>query len=74
MEEEERALDLARKQIEGQERDEHQALEETAPDLIRLERYERRAWSRQKRAIRAFMKIKLMARLAASTSSALPIA
>jgi hypothetical protein len=43
----ERALDLARKQIEQQERDEHEALKEAIPDLIRLERYERRAWSRQ---------------------------
>jgi hypothetical protein len=42
------------------ERDESAALEEAAPDLIRLDRYERRAWSRQKRAIREFMNMKLM--------------
>jgi hypothetical protein len=42
------------------ERDEFAALEEAAPDLIRLDRYERRAWSRQKRAIRDFMNMKLM--------------
>jgi hypothetical protein len=42
------------------ERDEFAALEEAAPDLIRLDRYERRAWSRQKRAIRGFMNMKLL--------------
>ncbi len=55
--EEERALDLARKQIEQQQRDEHEALKMAIPDLIRLERYERRAWSRQQRAIREFLNI-----------------
>jgi hypothetical protein len=57
-EEEQRALDLAWKQIEQQQRDEHQAMQEAIPDLIRLERYERRAWSRQQRAIREFLNIK----------------
>jgi len=57
-EEEQRALDLARKQIEQHQRDEHQAMEEAIPDLLRLERYERRAWSRQQRAIREFLNIK----------------
>ena len=57
-EEEQRALDLARKQIEQQQRDEHEALQKAIPDLIRLERYERRAWSRQQRAIREFLNIK----------------
>ena len=56
--EEERALDLARKQIEQQQRDEHEAMQEATPDLVRLERYERRAWSRQQRAIREFLSIK----------------
>ena len=42
------------------ERDEFAALEEAAPDLIRLDRYERRAWSRQKRAIGDFMNMKWM--------------
>ena len=51
-------LDLASKQIE--ERDEFEALEEAARDLIRLERYERRTRSRQNRAIRNFMNLKLM--------------
>ena len=46
--------------IEEQDRDEFEALEQAAVDLIRLDRYERRAWSRQKCAIRAFMNLKLM--------------
>jgi hypothetical protein len=40
------------------ERNESQALLEALPDLVRLDRYERRAWARQKRAIRNFMRIK----------------
>src|SRR5271167_2952664 len=43
----------------SRERDETAAPAEAARDLIRLDRYERRG-SRQKRAIRAFMNIKLM--------------
>ena len=58
IEEEERAVDPARKQIK--ERDEFEAFEKAAIDLIRLDRYEHRARSRQKRAIRAFMNVKLM--------------
>jgi len=60
LEAERHALKLARKLIEEQEWDKYEALEEAAPDLIRLDRYERRAWSRQKRAIRSFMNLKLM--------------
>jgi hypothetical protein len=60
-EEEERALQLAREQIRRQQRNEYEALEEAIPDLIRLERYERRAWSRHKRAIREFGLIKFLA-------------
>ncbi len=41
------------------ERDEFEAMEVGAPDLIRLDRYERRIWSRQKRAFRDFQKMKL---------------
>jgi hypothetical protein len=41
------------------ERDEHEALRKSIGDLVRLLRYERRAWSRRKRAVRAFMAIKL---------------
>ena len=55
----ERAVALARRQIEEQERDEHEALEAAAVDLVRLDRYQRRAWSRQKRALRDFLDIKL---------------
>ena len=36
-------------------RDETEALEESMPDLERLNRYERRAWSRRKRAFGAFL-------------------
>ena len=40
---------------EGAERDEHDALCEGLCDLERLLRYEKRAWSRRKKAIHAFM-------------------
>jgi hypothetical protein len=53
-----RHLELARTEIRRQQRNEYEALEEAAPDLIRLERYERRAWSRQQRAIWEFLNIK----------------
>ena len=39
------------------ERDEFDAKRSAMPDLDRLERYRRRAWSRQKRAIRRFIEI-----------------
>jgi hypothetical protein len=38
-------------------RDEFDALRRALPDLNRLARYKRRAWSRQRRAIRQFMEI-----------------
>jgi hypothetical protein len=41
------------------ERDEVDAVREAMPDLERLARYERRAWSRRKRAMRNFIDIKL---------------
>jgi hypothetical protein len=41
-----------------QERDEVDAMREAMPDLVRLARYERRAWSRRKRAMLEFIKIK----------------
>ena len=44
---------------EDAERDDYEALREGIGDLLRLLRYERRAWSRRQRAIRAFMVIKL---------------
>jgi hypothetical protein len=43
------------------ERDEHDALCEAIPDLNRLRRYERRAWSRRRRAVRAFIAIQACA-------------
>jgi hypothetical protein len=39
------------------ERDEFDAMRSAMPDLDRLERYWRRAWSRERRAIRRFMEI-----------------
>jgi hypothetical protein len=51
-------LEFAMKRIE--ERDDGEALEAAAPDLIRLDRYERRTWARQKRTIRDFVNLKLM--------------
>ena len=47
------------------ERDDAAALEEAAADLVRLDRYERRTWSQQKRAILEFMNIKLTKGIAA---------
>jgi hypothetical protein len=44
--------------IAANERDEHEALKAAAPDLVRLERYEHRAWLRKRRAIREFARIK----------------
>jgi hypothetical protein len=49
-------LDQASKLV--QERDEPEAVQEALPDLVRLDRYEQRAWSRQKRAIRNLMKLR----------------
>jgi hypothetical protein len=60
-------LDLANKQID--ERDEVEAVQEAVRDLIRLDRYERRTWSRQKRAIREFTNLKLMRALSNAVSS-----
>jgi hypothetical protein len=50
-------LDQAGKLLK--ERNERQAVLEALPDLVRLDRYERRAWSRQKRAIRNFIRIQV---------------
>ena len=41
-------------------RDEHDALREGLCDLVRLLRYETRAWSRRGKAVRAFTAIKMM--------------
>jgi hypothetical protein len=55
-------LELARKQIEASQRDEYEAFEAAVRDLVRLERYESRVWSRQKRAFREFVRIKTTGR------------
>ena len=69
-EEEERfALELAREEIRRRQRTDYQALEEAIPDLIRLERYERRAWSRQRRAICEFLNIKFTRNLVEMAAS-----
>jgi hypothetical protein len=49
----EQTRERARIQIE--QRDEYEALEAAIGDLIRLDRYQRRVWSRQKRVIREFI-------------------
>jgi hypothetical protein len=49
----------ARQLIEERERNEFQALEEAAADLIRLDRYEGRSWSQQKRAINNFINLRM---------------
>jgi hypothetical protein len=46
------------KQKLSKSRDEFDAMRRAMPDLDRLARYERRAWSRRKRAIRDFIEIK----------------
>jgi hypothetical protein len=61
---EKKSVDAAQLEEHVDERDESAALEEAALDLIRLDRYEREAWSLQKRAIFAFMSIKLMKAMA----------
>jgi hypothetical protein len=54
----------------SEERDEYEAVEAAALDLIRLERYQQRAWSRQKRAILELATIKLERRLRQDTGPA----
>ena len=44
---------------EDAKRDEHEALREGIRDIERLDRYERRAWSARKKALRAFLAIKV---------------
>jgi hypothetical protein len=44
-------------------RDENDAVREAIPDLRRLQRYERRTWSRLKRAISTFIAIRVMGNL-----------
>jgi excinuclease UvrABC nuclease subunit len=58
LEDESRALEEARDEIRKQDRDEYEALEAAVPDLARLDRYHQRAWSRQKRAMSDFTRLK----------------
>ncbi len=60
-------LEAASKLIK--ERDGYESLEEASRDLVRLERYYQRTWSRQKRAIRYFIETKLMSGEAPPVSS-----
>ena len=59
-------------------RDDLAAMQDAARDLMRLERYQRQAWSRLKKAIRRFINLKLNAVLiqapAQTKSVALPLA
>lgn len=54
---------------ESEQRDEYEAVEAAALDLVRLERYQHRAWSRQKRAILELAKVKLTRRYATKRRS-----
>jgi hypothetical protein len=55
-------LELARKHIEAGQRDEYEASQAAIRDLVRLDRYESRAWSRQKRATGEFIRMKTAVR------------
>ena len=68
-EEYERACEIAEKCLAQEERGDAEGLEEAIPDLKRLDRYERRAWSQHKRAIREFINIKVMQALAIEPGS-----
>ena len=50
--------DKEKKEENRELRDEFEAMCHAMPDLNRLVRYERRAWSRRKRAIHSFIEIK----------------
>lgn len=62
-EEYDRARKVAAQCLTQEERSDDEALEQAISDLKRLDRYERRAWSRYKRAVREFMNIKMMQQL-----------
>ena len=57
-----RALAMAERHLKKQERDEFEAFECALLDLARLDRYYRRAWARQKRAICNFTNIRYLRR------------
>jgi hypothetical protein len=59
IEHEQRAFEVAQKLVEQNERDDFAALEAAAIDLVRLDRYEQRCCSGQKRAIRNFMNLRM---------------
>jgi hypothetical protein len=61
IEHEQRAFEIAQKLVEQNERDEFAALEAAAADLARLDLYEQRCWSQQKRAVRTFMNLIMIA-------------
>jgi hypothetical protein len=65
-----KTLELPGTQSEGEGREEHEPLKTVAPDLTTLERYERRAWSRLKRAIREFMTTKALQQMVQPESAA----
>jgi hypothetical protein len=58
-------------------RDQLGAMQDAARDLVRLERYQRQAWSRLRKAIRGFINIKLNALVTSAAtktiSAALPL-
>jgi hypothetical protein len=60
------ALAIGTEEMQRRQRKENEELEEAIPDLIRLERYERRAWSRQKQAIQQLVFIKFARAMAAA--------
>ena len=64
--EQKRLLEIARQEIRRRERTEYEALEEAIPDLIRLDRYERQAWSRQRRAVQQLVLIRFSRAMAAA--------
>ena len=59
-EQEATAYEIARKHVDGQERNAGEALEAAIPDLLRLDRYERRTWSFLEKAMRNFMNIQML--------------
>jgi hypothetical protein len=65
-EEQARALAIGTEEMQRRQRKENEELEEAIPDLIRLERYERRGWSRQKQAIQQLVLIKFARAMAAA--------
>jgi len=65
-----KTVELAGTRSEGEGGDENESLKAAAPNLTTLERYERRAWSRLKRAIREFMTTKALQQMVQPESAA----